>query len=94
MVEERRFDQMSEQEIERLIADGSVTPEEVDEQIQQRARREAATRNPEELPDSTDRTTAGGFGSGQGMGNERTGQGPDRPAERGFPRTPDPEWPT
>lgn len=94
MAEERRFDQMSDQEIERLIAEGEVTQEEIDEQLQQAARREAATRDPEDLPDSTDRTTAGGFGSGQGMGKQRSGQGPDRPDERGFPRTPDLEWPT
>jgi hypothetical protein len=85
---------MSEREIEQLVASGEVTLDEIDQQLQQQARREAAERDPEELPDPTDRLTVGGFGSGQGMGTERTGQEPDRPDEQGFPRTQDPEWPT
>ena len=59
--------------------------DDVDAALQARERRRAAER--EDLPDSTDRATAGGFGSGQGMGAERTGQGPQGGAERGEPRT-------
>lgn len=88
-----QFDELSSNEIEQLIADGKVTREEVDERLQEAARREAAERSSDDLPDDTERTTAGGFGSGQGMGRERTGTGPDQPDERGEPRTEDRNWP-
>lgn len=67
------------------------TPEEIDEELEERMRREAATRD--DLPDTPDHLTAGGFGSGQGMGHGTTGQDPDHPDERGFPRGTDPNWP-
>jgi hypothetical protein len=67
------------------------TPEEIDEELQERMRREAATR--EDLPDATDRVTEGGFGSGQGMELGNIGQDPDHPNERGYPRGKDPNWP-
>jgi hypothetical protein len=94
MANERRFDELSDQETQELLASGEVTPQEIDEQLQEHARREAAERDAEELPDSTERVTVGGFGSGQGMGTERTGQEPDRPDDQGFPRTKDTDWPT
>lgn len=72
---------------------GDRTPEELDEELQVAMRRQAATRDPEELPDSTDRMTAAGPGAGQGMEHQRTGQDPDHPAERGEPRGNNPNWP-
>lgn len=76
---------VSEQEMLSEIDEGQATYEELDEKIEEKMRRDAAERD--STPDSTDVTTAAGFGSGQGMGTEETGQEPDRPDEEGFPRT-------
>ena len=86
MNENRPLDDLNQQELREAVAKGDVTMDEVDTELQQSARREAAERNPDELPPA-DHLTAGGFGSGQGMGTERTGQDPDRPDAQGFPRT-------
>lgn len=98
MADHRRFDQLSEDELRELLDRGELTRQEFDERLQELARREAATRRPEDLPDSTDRTTAEGFGSGQGMGQSQGGRRPqpEIPDERGFPRTEEDEeeWPT
>ena len=80
------IDQLSQDELRQRLASGELTMEEVDREMQQRARRRAAERDPATLPPE-DQVTAGGFGSGQGMGTERTGQGPDRPDAQGYPRT-------
>ena len=86
MANQKPIDQLSQDELQEKLASGELTLEQVDRALQQRARREAAQRSPEELPPD-EHVTAGGFGSGQGMGTERTGQEPDRPDEQGFPRT-------
>lgn len=89
------IDRLSPDELRQRMESGELTPEQVDRALRQQARREAAERRPDELlPD--DHVTAGGFGSGQGMGTERTGQGPDRPNSQGFPRTQKDkeDWPT
>ncbi|MDI3340736.1 MAG: hypothetical protein QJR03_09405 [Sphaerobacter sp.] len=84
---------LSDAELERLVREGRITREEADEIIQARERRAAAERDPEELPDPTERKTAGGFGSGQGMGVHSTGQEPGAYDEQGKPRHEDLEWP-
>ena len=94
MDERYRIADLSNEEIERLIAEGRISREEADRALQEAARQDAATRDPDELPDDTERHTTGGFGSGQGMGTDRTGVGPDRPDEQGTPRTEDRDWPT
>lgn len=96
MADHRRLDQMSEEELRELLDRGELTRQELDEKLQERARRRAASRRPQDLPDATDRTTAEGFGSGQGMGRTQSGQGPETPDERGFPRTEEDaeDWPT
>lgn len=87
----RRATDLPEDELEERVAQGETTFQEVSEEVQEGARREAADRD--EVPDDTVRHQVGGFGSGQGMGTERTGQEPDRPDEEGFPRGQDEEWP-
>ncbi len=92
MNERRSMDQMSEVELREKLAKGELS----DEEYQAQMRRRAASRNPEDLPDSTDQTTVEGFGSGQGMERTQSGTGPepDIPDERGFPRTTNDEaWP-
>ncbi len=90
--DDERLESVSEEEMEEEIEAGEATSQELDELLQERLRREAAERS--DLPDPTDRITVGGFGSGQGMGTERTGQEPDRPDEQGEPRGEDVDWPT
>ncbi len=92
MANEMPFEDMTEQELERAVDEGRISRDHMNEILQERQRRAAATR--EKTPDSTDRETVSGFGSGQGMGASRTGQGPSIPDERGFPRGEDPDWPT
>jgi hypothetical protein len=98
MADHKRVDHLSEEELQAMLDRGELTRQEFDEMLQERARRQAASRRPEDLPDSTDHTTAEGFGSGQGMGRPQGGQGPEQeiPDERGFPRTKKDEedWPT
>lgn len=92
MTDQRRDNRpISEEEMVEEIAEGKATREQLDKKLRQREAREAAER--EDQPDSTEQHTAGGFGSGQGMGTEETGQEPDRPDEQGFPRGKDKEWP-
>lgn len=87
-----RFEHMSVQDLARAVDEGQLSRDHMNEILQERQRRAAATR--EKTPDSTDHETVSGFGSGQGMGATRTGQGPSTPDERGFPRGEDPDWPT
>ena len=94
MNDRARLDRLSEAQLRQRLANGDLS----DEEFQEAMRRKAASRRPEDLPDSTDHTTAEGFGSGQGMEHSDMGQGPepDIPDERGFPRTEEEseEWPT
>lgn len=94
MAEQQPPSDLSQDELREKLAKGETTLEDVDQSLQQEARRQAAERDPDELPIS-DQVTAGGFGSGQGMGNQRTGQDPDIPPERGEPRTAEKaeDWP-
>lgn len=98
MTEDRSLDNLNQDELRRTLAEGEVTLEEIDDDLQAEARRAAAERRPDDLPPA-DHLTAGGFGSGQGMGKTRTGDGPEQnegiPDERGFPRTPEQakDWP-
>jgi hypothetical protein len=98
MTDRRPIDQLSDDELREKLASGEVTLEELDEKLQQRMRREAASRDIDDLPDSTERDTVEGFGSGQGMGRPQNKEGreTDKPDEHGFPRTEEEEedWPT
>lgn len=76
----------------REIREGRATGHQLDEALREQMRRDAAER--EGVPDSTEHYPEGGFGSGQGMGTERTGQEPDRPDEQGKPRGEVEAWPT
>ena len=89
MTDRRHTEQRSEDELREMLRNGELT----DEEYQERMRRRAASRDPEDLPDSTDQVTVEGFGSGQGMEATQSGQGPEIPDERGFPRTRDEDWP-
>jgi hypothetical protein len=55
---------------------GELTPEQANERMQQAVRRDAAEHGPTLDTDADGTVTSGGFGSGQGMGNQRTGQNP------------------
>ena len=94
MNDRERLDRLSETELREKLANGDLS----DEDFQEAMRRKTASRRAEDLPDSTDRTTAEGFGSGQGMEHSDTGQGSATgiPDERGFPRTAEEgeDWPT
>ena len=94
MNDQTRLDRLSEAQLREKLATGDLS----DEDFQEAMRRLAASRRVEDLPNSTDRTTAEGFGSGQGMEHSDMGQGPepDVPDERGFPRTEEEseDWPT
>ncbi len=94
MAEHQNAADLSQEELRQKLASGETTLDEVDQALQQAARRQAAERDPEDLP-ANDQVSAGGFGSGQGMGSQRTGQDPDIPPERGEPRTPKKaeDWP-
>lgn len=53
---------------------GDITGEQAAEQLRQAARRQIAEHGPTEDTDGDGTITEGGFGSGQGMGTQRTGQ--------------------
>jgi hypothetical protein len=91
MTDQMRFEEPSEKDLEQAVAEGRLSRDQFNEILQERQRRAAATR--ENLPDPTQRHMVEGFGSGQGMGTERTGQEPERPDEQGFPRGEDRDWP-
>lgn len=90
-MKEIRFEEMPEEDLEQAVDEGRLSREQLNEILQERQRRAAATRR--KTPDSTHRHTAEGFGSGQGMGTERTGQEPGTPDERGYPCGEDRDWP-
>jgi hypothetical protein len=71
------FDQlMDDDEINRRVAAGELTGQQAAELLQAAARRRVAEQGPAEDTDADGLITQGGFGSGQGMGTQRTGQGP------------------
>jgi hypothetical protein len=63
-------------EIERRVQAGELTAEQAAELLQASERRHAAEHGPDLDTDEEGRITTGGFGSGQGMEKQRTGQGP------------------
>ncbi len=71
MNDQTRLDRLSEAQLREKLATGDLS----DEDFQEAMRRQAASRRVEDLPNSTDRTTAEGFGSGQGMEHSDMGQG-------------------
>jgi hypothetical protein len=56
------------------VENGELTGEQAAEQLQQAARRRVAEEGPALDTDQDGTITEGGFGSGQGMGTQRTGQ--------------------
>lgn len=84
---------LTPEELQAAVAEGKATPQQVNEVLQARQRREAAARAAETLPDPTQRKTVGGFGSGQSMGIHTTGQEPGAYDDQGKPRHDDIEWP-
>lgn len=63
-------------ELERRVQSGELTTEQASELLQAAERRHAAEHGPDLDTNEEGVITTGGFGSGQGMGNQRTGQGP------------------
>jgi hypothetical protein len=62
-------------ELERRIQSGELTTEQAAEILQAAERRHAAEHGPDLDTNEEGIITTGGFGSAQGMGNQRTGQG-------------------
>lgn len=56
------------------VQSGELTSDEATEKLQQAARRKVAEEGPALDTDEDGTITQGGFGSGRGMGNQRTGQ--------------------
>ena len=56
------------------VRTGELTGEQAAEELQQAARRQVAEHGPTLDTDSDGTITSGGFGSGQGMEKQRTGQ--------------------
>lgn len=56
------------------VESGDLTGDQAADELQQAARRRVAEEGPALDTDSDGTITSGGFGSGQGMGNQRTGQ--------------------
>ncbi len=63
-------------ELDRRVQSGQISTEQAAEILQAAQRRHTAEHGPDLDTDEEGRITTGGFGSGQGMGNQRTGQGP------------------
>lgn len=57
---------------------GDLSGDEAAERLQQAARRQVAEHGTTLDTDEEGTITTGGFGSGQGMGTQRTGQGPSK----------------
>lgn len=60
------------------VESGAMTGDQAAEAMQQAARRQVAEQGPSLDTDADGTVTSGGFGSGQGMQQQRTGQGPSR----------------
>lgn len=56
------------------VESGELTSDQATEQLQQAARRQVAEEGPALDTNEDGTITQGGFGSGRGMGNQRTGQ--------------------
>jgi len=63
-------------ELERLVQAGEITTEQAAEILQAAQRRHTAEHGPDLDTDEEGQITTGGFGSGQGMGKNRTQQDP------------------
>lgn len=63
-------------ELERRVQAGELTNEQAAEILQAAARRDAAELGTTMPDNPMDRVTSGGFGSGQGMQKQQTGQNP------------------
>ena len=63
-------------ELDRLVQKGELSTERAAEILQAAQRRHTAEHGPDLDTDEEGRVTTGGFGSGRGMGKQRTGQGP------------------
>jgi hypothetical protein len=61
-------------DVEGDVQSGELTTEEAATRLQQAARRQAAEEGPTLDTDEDGTITSGGFGSGQGMEKQRTGQ--------------------
>jgi len=61
-------------DVEAAVQSGELTTEQAAAKLQQAARRQAAEHGPTLDTDSDGTITTGGFGSGQGMEKQRTGQ--------------------
>ena len=62
-------------ELDRRVQAGEITTEQAAEILQAAQRRHTAEHGPDLDTDEEGRVTTGGFGSGQGMGKNRTQQG-------------------
>lgn len=67
---------LEDRSVEERVEAGEITSEQANEELQEAARRLSAEHGPALDTDAEGRVTTGGFGSGQGMGNQRTGQDP------------------
>jgi hypothetical protein len=67
-------DLLASGELDEAVRSGALTPEQAAERLQQAARRQAAEQGPAEDTDEDGTITSGGFGAGQGMEKQRTGQ--------------------
>jgi hypothetical protein len=63
-------------ELDRLVQAGEISTEQAAEIMQAAQRRHTAEHGPDLDTDEEGRVTSGGFGSGQGMGKNRTQQDP------------------
>ncbi len=63
-------------DLSREVESGEMTGDQAAEAMQQAARRQVAEQGPSLDTDADGTVTSGGFGSGQGMQQQRTGQGP------------------
>ncbi|MFL5760804.1 MAG: hypothetical protein ACJ789_13850 [Thermomicrobiales bacterium] len=68
------YGEIDADEIEAKVNAGELTSDEAAQLLQQAARRKTAMEGPTLDTDEEGRITTGGFGSGQGMEKQRTGQ--------------------
>ena len=75
------FDEaLPSREIDEAMRAGELTGDQAAELLQQAARRHAAEEGPTFDTNADGTVSQGGFGSGQGMQKQRTGQGPSGPS--------------
>ena len=68
-----RVELLQSGELDRRVQSGELTTEQAAEILQAAERRHTAEHGPDLDTDEEGQVTMGGFGSGQGMGNTRTG---------------------